>query len=91
MAPFIRLAWDRPFTEQDAFSLLPDRHDAYALSEQFERALGSERERAAMRGTGLVPAEKKSMLNPTTRALMRIWWPTLLTQLLWASIETGSR
>ena len=49
--------------------------------------------KAAERPQGHVggPVRSAGLLNPTTKTLLRLWWPTLCIQLLWASLETAAR
>ena len=90
VAPFIRLAWDRELNEKDAYSLLSDKRDSFRLALDFENAL--DKAQAADRLKKPRPMGKGPvLLNATTRALFQLWWPTLIMQLGWATMETGAR
>ncbi len=98
VAPFIRMAWSRELQERDAFCILSSKHDSLSLAEHFEHALAEEQSKAEGRSEMTVQGRVRSKESPgsvlqlgTTRALVRLWWPTLLAQMGWASIETASR
>ncbi|GAX82139.1 hypothetical protein CEUSTIGMA_g9567.t1 [Chlamydomonas eustigma] len=86
--PFIDLAWKRELLEQDAYMILPTEQDSYKLAEDFEQALQKEWAAAVQR-----PAKKQRnvLTCPTLRALIRLWWPNVMLQLFWASVEVGAR
>jgi len=90
--PFIRLAWSRELEERDAYSLLPDKHDSYRLAEDFDSVYkAQERPEFEIEGSSRGKKPPTTLLNFTTKALLRLWWPTLAMQLAWASLETGAR
>lgn len=88
--------------EHDSYRLAADFDAVYADEQCKQRArAAAAAEKARRGGSGLRPNPKPSpkpvgpmmraLQSLTMKTLLRLWWPTLAQQFVWAGVETGAR
>lgn len=88
--------------EHDSYRLAADFDAVYADEQRKQRArAAAAAEKARRGGSGLGPNPKPSpkprgpmmraLHSLTMKTLLRLWWPTLAQQFVWAGVETGAR